>query len=82
MKPPPDMLVPADGDEKIPSNWRELHTCRGKLDALGRCMFCQWNAPDGAFGRRGMEAIPFDVPGVYDPKGEPHLLFRKQKLFS
>lgn len=66
----------------VPDNWRELHKCEGKLDPLGRCMFCQWNAPDGEFGKLNMEAIPFDVPGVYDPKGEPNLLVRKREPFN
>ena len=67
-------------DPAIPDNWQELHKCSafGKLDKKGRCFFCQWNGPDGEMGKKGFEAIPFDVPGVYDPKGEPNVLIRKR----
>jgi hypothetical protein len=64
----------------VPENWREHHKCPEflPLDEKGRCQFCQWNAEDGQAGSRGFEVIPFDVPGVYDPKGEPNVLIRKR----
>jgi hypothetical protein len=60
----------------VPNNWQDLHKCSGKLDEKGRCIFCQFNAPDGKGGSSGYEIIPFDIPGVYDPKGEPNILIR------
>jgi hypothetical protein len=63
---------------EVPDNWQELHKCRGPLDDHGRCLFCKLNAPDGDAGKAGFELIPFDIPGVYDPKGEPHVLIRKR----
>lgn len=61
---------------EVPENWQELHKCSGKLDERGRCFFCRSNGPDGEMGSKGYEVIPFDVPGVYDPKGEPSVLIR------
>jgi hypothetical protein len=63
----------------VPDDWQKLHKCSSfkDLDPQGRCFFCRANSPDGDFGKIGMEVIPFDVPGVYDPKGEPNVLVRK-----
>lgn len=69
-------------ESKVPDNWQELHKCHGKLDDKGRCFFCQLNAPDGKAGKDGFEVIPFDVPGVYDPDGEPNILLRKAPVRS
>lgn len=67
-------------DSKVPDNWQELHKCSSfsGLDEKGRCLFCRSNAPDGDLGKKGFEIIPFDVPGVYDPKGEPNVLIRQR----
>jgi hypothetical protein len=66
--------------ERVPDNWRELHSCKAvlameveqtgrqlmTLDDQGRCNFCVQNAPDGPLGKHGLDIIPFDVPGVYN----------------
>lgn len=62
---------------EVPENWQALHLCSNfDPDETGRCLFCRKNAPDGVFGRKGYEVIPFDVPGVYDLHGEPNVLVR------
>ncbi len=81
---PPYEAVRRDGKKNepvVPENWQALHQCSSfaaDLDGAGRCLFCRQNAPDGPFGSKGYEVIPFDVPGVYDPKGEPNVLIRER----
>jgi hypothetical protein len=63
----------------VPDNWQVLHRCSSfKLEEDGRCFFCHSNGPDGKFAKEGFEVIPFDVPGVYDPRGEPNVMIRKR----
>lgn len=61
--------------KEIPDNWRELHRCRRfTTDKKGQCVFCRMNDD---LAPHGLEAIPFDIPGVYTPKDEPHVITRK-----
>jgi hypothetical protein len=60
----------------VPNGWRALHSCSNfsEPNVKGQCVFCVMNEE---LEVQGMEAIPFDVPGAYDGKGEPNILIQK-----
>lgn len=47
-----------------------VHKCATKP-----CVFCDSVNPEAA--KHGLYAIPFDIPGVYDPNGEPNVIIIK-----
>jgi len=48
------------------------HSCR---DQDGDCVFCDNMNPD--LIEKDLIAVPFDVPGYYDPNQEPNVVIKK-----